>query len=309
MLNTSSVNLQGTESFEEAYALIPQSDKARVRNLYAKEGRHYEATGVCQISIDEGKTWSTRNYKRDKNGQIIPIDLDSKHKLANTSLFYDVFTKPTYAGSNASQSWLVGDIDGCNIMGDDYNIQGLIISTIFDPIPKYYISFKRIVCDNQFGNLGRNSSSMYIDMNYFLNVANHTQESRERLTNIIQAEVEKRIGEADRVYNKLATTHLTDDQIDHMFRMLTVDKVAKNNEEKYKEQERLYSRYLTVYDSDDNQNYKQSLFGFVNACTNVRTRVQTNPLDVIKPVLPANVIDSPCNFDYLCRAAMLQSIA
>lgn len=94
-----------------------------------------------------------------------------------------------------------------------------------------------------------------------------------------------------------------------MFEMLTVDKVAKNNEKLYHEAELQLASYMRVYNVEDNQNFKGSLFGFVNACTNINTRQRKNPLDVIKPVLPADVIDAPCNFDYLCRAAVLQNVA
>lgn len=72
---------------------------------------------------------------------------------------------------------------------------------------------------------------------------------------------------------------------------------------------RRFERYLSVYNKDDNQNYKNSLFGFVNTCTNINTRERKNPLDLMKPVLPANVINDPCNFEYLCRAALVQNIA
>lgn len=149
---------------------------------------------------------------------------------------------------------------------------------------------------------------MYIDMNKFLHADAYTNENKEKLTTLIQNECEKRIDESNRIYNKLATTHISEDQVRHMFEMLTIDKVAKANEEKYHEAELKYAQYMNVYNLDDNQNFKGSLFGFVNACTNVNTRTRTNPLDVVKPVLPADVIDAPCNFDYLCRAAVLQNV-
>lgn len=308
MLKTNSIELKGTETFDEAFALIPQIDKTQVRYLYSKKGRTYEPTRVAQISIDGGNTWSTKTCKTTKDGQIIPIELDSKSKLANAGILYDIYTKPVYAGADAIQSWFVGNIDNCRILGDDYNIQGLIISNIFDPTPRYYISFERIICENQFSTLGKNTASMYIDMNRFLHADAYTDENKEKLVTLIQDECEKRISEAEVIYNKLATTHLTDAQIRYMFEMLTVDKVAKANEEKYHEAEKELASYMRVYNLDDNQNFKGSLFGFVNACTNINTRTRTNPLDVIKPVLPADVVNAPCNFDYLCRAAMLQNV-
>lgn len=301
MLNTDSVLLKGNESFEEAYAVIPERDSARITDLYYLDKGEYKPAGSYTLSLDGGQTWSSaRQYKE---GQYGKMDLNSKHKLQNTKNLYEVFTKATHAGSDSTTSWLVGNIDGCNILGDDYNIQGLIISTIFDPMPRYYISFERIVCKNQFSQLGKNSCSMYIDMNKMLRI-----ENKESLTTMIQLEAEKRIESATRVYDKLARVHLTEDQIKKMFQMLTIDKVAKNNTEKYHVAELEYEKYWSVYSLDDNQNYRKSLFGFVNACTNIQTRKCTNPLQVIKPVLPASVIDSPCNFDYLCRAAVLQNI-
>lgn len=310
MLATNSIELKKTTTFDEAFSLIPENEKTKVRYLYEKEGRSYKPTNIAQLSFDEGNTWSSvKTCKYDKDGQMIPVDLNSKAKLKNANLFYDVFTTPTLAGADQKNSWLIGNIDGCKIMGDEYSIQGMIISSIFDPNPKYYISFERIICQNQFSTLGKNNASMYIDMSYFLNKENHSQENRERLISMIQAESEKRIDEANRVYERLATTHLSDTQIARMFQMLTTDKVAKKNEEKYHEAEIEYEKYMKVYTADDNQNFKNSLFGFVNACTNINTRTRTNPLDVLKPVLPADVIDAPCNFDYLCRAAVLQNIA
>lgn len=308
MLNTDSIELKGTETFDEAFALIPQINKTQVRYLYSKKGKTYEPTHVAQISVDGGNNWSTKTCKTNKDGQMIPIELDCKSKLENAGIIYDIYTKPVYAGADATQSWLVGNIDGCPILGDDYSVQGLLISNIFDPTPKFYISFERIVCQNQFSTLGKNNASMYIDMNKFLRADAYTDENKEKLTTMIQLECEKRIDEANIIYNRLATTHLTDDQIKHMFEMLTIDKVAKANEEKYHQAELLYAQYMNVYDSNDNQNFKGSLFGFVNACTNINTRIKTNPLDVIKPVLPADVVNAPCNFDYLCRAAMLNNL-
>lgn len=309
MLKTNSIELKGTETFTEAYALIPQLDKALVRYLCAKQGQDtYVPTNVAQVSIDDGKHWTTKTCKYSKDGQLIPIDLNSKKKLEHTGIIYDIYSKPVYAGADATQSWFVGNIDKCRILGDDYNIQGLIISNIFDPTPRYYISFERIVCSNQFSTLGKNNASMYIDMNKFLHADAYTDENKEKLVTLIQDECEKRINEAEVIYNKLATTHLTDAQIRHMFEMLTVDKVAKANEEKYHEAEKELASYMRVYNLDDNQNFKGSLFGFVNACTNINTRTRTNPLDVIKPALPADVVNAPCNFDYLCRAAMLQNV-
>lgn len=305
MLNTSSVILNGTETFDEAYSLMPTSNKTKIRYLKTEDGQD---TGCYQISTDNGNKWqSPRMCKSTKDG-LIPINIDSKSKLQNASVFYDTFTKPTHVGTNETQSWLVGDIDGCKLLNDEYNIQGMLISTIFDPTPKFYISFERIVCENQFGNLGKNSSSMYIDMGAFLAQAQYTQEAKDRLSSIITAEIEHRIENANKVYNKLAMTKLSDEQVKTMFRKLTVDTVAKSNEEKYHEQEKRYSNYLKVYDNNDNQNFKGNLFGFVNACTNINTRERSNPLDVIKPVLPAQVIESPCNFEYLCRAAMLNNV-
>lgn len=308
MLKTNSIELKGTETFTEAFALIPQIDKTQVRYLYSKKGRTYEPTHVAQISIDGGNIWSTKTCKTNKDGQMIPIELDSKSKLKNTGIIYDIYTKPVYAGADATQSWLVGDINGCRILGDDYSVQGLLISDIFDPYPKYYISFERLVCQNQFSTLGKNNASMYINMNKFLRADAYIDENKEKLVTLIQDECEKRISEAEIIYNKLATTHLTDAQIRHMFEMLTVDKVAKNNEEKYQEAEKELASYMRVYNLDDNQNFKGSLFGFVNACTNINTRTRTNPLDVIRPVLPADVVNTPCNFDYLCRAAILNNL-
>lgn len=306
MLATSSIKLE-TENFEEAFAKMPETPKVQVRYL---KDEHGEDVGVYQFKIAQQEKWSSpKMLKTDSQGSIIPIDFNAKRKLENAKLFYDFYTTPQYVGSNETQSWMIGDIDGCKILGDEYKVQGIMISTIFDPTPKYYISFERLVCENAFSSLGHNNASMYIDMNAFLrqDVYNN-DEMKVKLSNLIQSECEKRIDEANKIYNKLAITRLSDEQVREMFAMLTINKVAKTNQEKYKEAEEQYSRYIKVYNSDDNQNYKGSLFGFVNACTNIRTRTKTNPLDVIKPVLSADVVNSPCNFDYLCRAAMLNRV-
>lgn len=306
MLNTSSIILNGTESFKKAYDSIPEN-KGLIDVRYLRTPEN-EETGIFQIKKQNAEKWSGPIVsKRDKAGNIIPLNTDTKGKLSNAKIFYDLFEIPTHAGSTEDQSWLIGDINKLNILGDEYNVQGMIISTLFDPMPKYYISFERLVCENQFGQLGKNSSSMYIDMNAFLQTRKYTQEDKDKLASIIMKEVEKRMAEAQKVYEKLATTHLTDAQINTMFEKLTIDTVAKQNEERYHEQEIRLAHFLGVYNNNDNQNFKNSLFGFVNACTNVRTREKTNPLDVIKPVLPAQVIESPCNFEYLCRAALVNA--
>lgn len=210
MLATNSTALKGTETFDEAFKLIPdRSENVLVRPLYAKEGNDFSEVVYSQISYDSGTTWqSPFKLKTDKDGQVIPINLNSKNKLANAGLFYDVFTQPTLAGADEKNSWLMGNIDGCRILGEDYNIQGMIISSIFDPLPKYYISFERIFCSNQFGTLGKNNASMYINMNAFLH--QYSEEKKERLVALISEESEKRISEANRIYEKLATIHLTD---------------------------------------------------------------------------------------------------
>lgn len=305
MFINNSTPLEGIETFDEAFALIKQNDNARVRNLYTEDG---EETGAYQISLNNGESWQSPRMKKVSKGRTIEPNLDSKSKLKDTAIFYDTFDTPVWAGSDETASWFVGNINNCNILGDEYNIQGLIVSTIFDPVPKYYISFERLVCENQFGNLGKNSSSMYINMSAFLGAANYTEDNKIRLSSIISEEATKRTEQAKLVYDRLATTHLTDAQIKHMFEMLTVNKIAKANEEKYQEAEKELASYIRVYNLDDNQNFKGSLFGFVNACTNINTRTKTNPLDVIKPVLPADVVNAPCNFDYLCRAALLNSL-
>lgn len=301
MLSTS--RLKGNETFEEAYTSIPERDDIQYRYLYTQDG---EQVDQFQYSVNNGESWKIKQLKTNKSGQFILPELYSKKKLEKTSSIYEMFTKPTHAGSDAINSWLIGDIDGCNIMNDEYNIQGLIISSIFDPMPKFYISFDRVACTNQFGSLGRNNASMYLDMNYFMN--NRTQEDKDKLNTLITAEVNKRIEESQKVYKKLASVHLDDTKINKMFEMLTIDKVAKTNKDKYHQAELELANYRHAYDVDDNQNYQNTLFGFVNACTRHRTRTKDNPLDIIKPVLPASVIDDPCNFDYLCRAAVLQNV-
>lgn len=111
------------------------------------------------------------------------------------------------------------------------------------------------------------------------------------------------------MYERLATTRLSEDQIELMFRQLTTDKLSENSSDDARAlEEARYEQLWQVYKLDDNQNYQKSLFGFVNACTNVSTRERENPLDVLKPVLPAKVINQPCNFEYLCRAALLQQV-
>lgn len=305
MLATQSTELKGNETFTEAYMLIPEKTQAKIRKLFSKseDSDNYDDCQYYQLSLDNGQTWES-----PRKNTTLPKNLDSKSKLANTEILYDIFTKPTLVGSDTKNSWLVGDIDNCNILGDNYNVQGLIISSIFDPLPKYFISFERVFCQNQFSTLGKNNASMYIDMNKFLRADAYTDENKEKLTTMIQLECEKRINDAESIYNNLATTHLSDDQIKRMFEMLTIDKVAKINEQKYHEAEKELASYLNVYNLDDNQNFKGSLFGFVNAYTNINTRTKTNPLDVIKPALPADVVNAPCNFDYLCRAAMLNNL-
>ncbi len=301
MLNTKSIALTGHETFQEAFAMMPENHNRKIRWLRDEFGQE---TGVYQISTDSGNNWMyPKAAKKNKDGSFAPINLDTKQKLEHANLFYDIYTKPTLVGGDSKYSWLIGDIDGCKILDDEYSVQGLLISTIFDPMPKFYISLERLVCENQFGALGRNSSSMYINMNEFLAQYN-SDEARIKLTGLIGDEVNKRVTEAETVYNKLIAVKLSDRKIKTMFEKLTVDTVSKENVEAYRVQEERYAQYVNVYNCEDNQNFKRTLFGFVNSCTNINTRVKETPLDVIKPALPASVINNPVNFEYLCRAAV-----
>ena len=311
MLNTKSIKLVEGTKFKDAFASIPDNQGIVIRDLYAEDALGKKVnTGCYQVSTNGGESWMSPVKKKvNKDGLFVDVNSDSKSKLANTKIFYDTFIKPEYAGSDATNAWLTGNIDGCKILDDEYSIQGLIISDYREAFPRFYLSFERLVCENQFGTLGRNSSSMYVNMNQFLDTNRYTKDNREKLSNIIMAEVEKRIGEANRVYNKLAMTHLTDEQIKDMFERLTINTIAKENEERYHEEEQRLERYMQAYMLDDNQNFRRSLFGFVNACTNINSRERTSPLSVIKPVLSAQVIDSPMNFEYLCRNALVNNVA
>lgn len=77
-------------------------------------------------------------------------------------------------------------------------------------------------------------------------------------------------------------------------------KAKKNKEENL-------TKYLIAYNSDDNQNYKETFLGFVNTCTNYNSRYKANPLDVVKPVISPAIIKQPCNFDYLCRDVLVNA--
>lgn len=301
MLETTSTLLKGTESFEEAFSYVPKNEP-QTRTLYTKDGR---ATNVIQLYDEDKKGWSSpRTLKTDSKGEIIGNISSSKEKLAKADLFYDIFTKPTHAGGDKTNSWLIGDIENCNICDEDYNIQGLIISSIFDPKPKYYISFERLVCENQMSSLGTNNSSMYIDMNKFL-FANNKTTAKEELQNIITNEIEQRKATQEKIYNYLKSIHLSDERINLMFEKLTVDKVAKSSLS-YESEVQNLERYRKAYNSDDNQNYKGTFMGFLNTCTNYNTRVKTNALDVVKPVISASILLTPCNLEYLCRDVLVR---
>lgn len=306
MLATKGINLKGTETFEEAFDLIPNND-VEIRYLVTEAG---EDTGVYQLYNSEKKIWtSPRKTKVNKEGQIELVDTNTKHKLSNAKVFYDCFTRPTNVGTDTSASvgasWLIGDIDDCEIMGEDYNVQGLLISSIFDPMPKFYISFNRLVCENQFGTLGKNSSSMYINMNAFLKQA-YSLEAKEKLEQIIKTEILSRIDEQQGIYAKLCSIKVSEEKMHIMFEKLTVDKVAKNSPLREAEEKRL-ANYISAYNVEDNQNYKGTLFGFVNAYTRINTRENTNPFGVIKPVINSNILNTPCDFDFLCREAVINA--
>lgn len=301
MLDNTSTLLTGTETFDEAFKLIPEN-KPKVRYLRTEDN---EPTSVYQVYNQDKQNWgSPRTLKYDKDHNPIMVT-DSKQKLRNAGAFYDVFTKPTHAGGFNDKSWLIGDIDHCEIQGEDYNVQGLIVSSIFDPKPKYYISFERLVCENQMSSLGTSNSSMYIDMNEFLKQS-VTADAKEKLRGIIMAEIEKRLAMQEAVYSKLKGIHLTDERIEEMFKKLTVDTVAKESQ-KYEEQVQKYEYYMKAYNRDDNQNYKNTFMGFVNTCTNVNTRTKTNPLDIVKPVVSPDILIKPCNLEYLYRDVLVNA--
>lgn len=306
MLATKSIQLTGTESFEEAYGLMPEKE-VDIRYLQTPSG---EDTGVYQLFNNVTNKWSSpRMAKVAKDGTITKVDTNSKAKLRNAKIFYDIFEKPTYVGTdtnaNICSSWLIGDIDHCNIFGDDYTVQGIILSNIFDPRPKFYISFQRLICENQFGTLGKNNSSMYIDMNAFLGQP-YTLEAKEKLQELIMTEVEMRSMEQAKVYERLYGVKIAEPKMHSMFEKLTVDKVAKNSPLRQGAEEQL-ARYVSAYDVEDNQNYKGTLFGFVNAYTRISTREKSNPLDVVKPIITSKILDAPCDFDFLCREAVINA--
>lgn len=302
MLATTSTVLNGTETFEEAFSLIPEKQK-QIRYLKTENN---ESTGVFQLYNEEQGKWSSpRMMKQNIDGTYSSINLNTKKKLEGTSIFYDVFDRPTHAGGNEDMSWLIGDIDHCSILNEDYNVQGLIISNIFDPTPKYYLSFERLVCENQMGSLGTSNSSMYIDMNKFI-YAKDKVEAKDKLISQIYAEIEKRTAVQKAVYDKLLSIKLTDERVSDMFKKLTVDKVAKDSPQ-YQEQEKRLYNYEKTYDCNDNQNYKGTFMGFVNTCTNINTREKTNPLDVVKPIIPPQLLVNPCNLEYLYRDVLVHA--
>lgn len=80
ILATNSTALKGTETFNEAFELIPdRSENVLVRPLYAKEGNDFSEVVYSQISYDSGTTWQPPfKLKTDKEGQVVPINLNSK---------------------------------------------------------------------------------------------------------------------------------------------------------------------------------------------------------------------------------------
>ena len=113
MFITNSTPLEGTETFDEAFALIKQNDNARIRNLYTEDG---EETGAYQISLNSGESWQSPRMKKVSKDRTIEPNLDSKSKLKNTAIFYDTFDTPVWAGSDETASWFVGDINNSNIL-------------------------------------------------------------------------------------------------------------------------------------------------------------------------------------------------
>lgn len=302
MLENTSVLLKGTESFQEAFDLL-KSNEPNIRYLKTPEGK---ATGVYQVQYANSDTWGgPRMLKRDKEGNFINLVADSKKKLANTELLYSTFNKPTHAGQDNNNSWLIGNIENLQIANEDYNVQGLIISSIFDPTPKFYLSFQRLVCENQFGSLGTSNSSFYIDMNKLLHQP-VTMEAKEQLQTAIAEEIQNRYLMQLEAVEKLKRIKLSEDKIDDMFQKLTIDKIAKNSP-KYEDQVKRLDFYRSKYDCDDNQNYKGTFMGFVNTCTNVNSRQEDNPIKLVKPLISPNILKQPCNLEYLFRDVLVHA--
>lgn len=299
MLSNTSKLLKGTESFNEAYNLI-EDKQAKVRYLKTDKG---EEAGVFQLFNENLNSWgSPRILKNNKH-----LLTNTRQKLKDTELFYNLFETPTHAGSDTNNSWLIGDINSCEINNEKYNVQGLIISSIFDVFPKFYISFERLVCENQFGSLGTSNSSMYIDMDKFLNLKNDDIEHvKQRLNNIVTDEIIKRKEMTETIFNKLINIKIDYQKIETMFKQLTIDKVAKNSPNYEIEEKNLY-RYISAYNCDDNQNYKGTFLGFINSCTNFNSRNKDNPISIIKPVISPSILTNPCNFEYLCRDTLVNA--
>ena len=296
MLATSSVKLNGTETFQEAFDKI-HFVEPKVRTLYSEDGSDSK---VRQILVNGSKRWSRpKLVKTDATGKIKNWNLDAKSKLNNSELFYSAFTTPVYAGADGTQSWLIGDIDSVDLLGEKYNVQGLIISNIFNPNPQYFISFERLVCENQFGSLGTTNSSIRINMSELLKQAGLTPE--EAMKRYLALAVEERQMYMQKYLDKLLNIKMSDSKVDEMFRALTVDKARKQEGKRFEQYETNLENYRKAYNCDDNQNYKGTFLGFINSCTNFNSRNRANPISVVKPPLSPKVLASPVNFEYLCR--------
>lgn len=300
MLATSSKQLTKDTTFKEAFDAI-DFKTPKIRQLYTEDGK---PAGYGQVLI--GNKWgNAKVLPKDKAGNYKLWTLDAKDKLRSSELFYDTFDQPEWAGCDNERAWLGGTFENVDILGESYNVQGYAISSIWNPIPQYFVSFERLVCENQFGSLGTTNSSITINLSALAN--RYHLAPNEALRKYINESIEMRIAMQEKYLGKLRGIKVEESKIDDMFRQLTVDKVKNKESEKYKSAEFNLERYRKAYNRDDNQNYRGTFLGFVNSHTNVTTRTRKNPWDVIQPPVSKSVLENPCTFDYLCRDTLVRA--
>lgn len=300
MLATNSKQLT-TETFQEALDSI-EFNTPEIRQLYTIDG---ELTQYAQVG--KGDKWSAAKVlPKDKEGNFKLWNVNAKDKLNSSALFYEAFSRPEYAGCNTDTAWLGGTFENVELLSEKYNVQGFAISTVWDPIPKYYISFERIVCENQFGSLGTTNSSIYLNLNSLFNKYKD-EKPEEVVKHYIQNIIDQRVQLQEMYLDKLRGIKVSEDKIDNMFCQLTVNKVKDKASAAYENKVLLLEKYRKAYNRDDNQNYKGTFLGFINSHTNITSRTRTTPWSVIQPPVSKSVLENPCTFDYLCRDTIVNA--
>lgn len=165
------------------------------------------------------------------------------------------------AGETASGLiYIIGELEKANILGDEYTFY-----TIFQNghNAKYKLAMSicplRMVCQNQF-NIAFKESNFTFNIRHTKNIQTKMDIASNALKNA-NGYITKFIEHAEDYANKQITQNQFNKFVDNLFPIDETDKVTKVIERVMAEKQ----KFIKAYDEDDNQNFKGTLWGVINA--------------------------------------------